>query len=60
MNTKLIGKYYSLEGFEWEDIPKFAIITGKNGVGKSQFLDLILNTARGHLRNSENEANSHH
>lgn len=32
--------YLSIQaGFEWKDIPKFAIITGINGVGKTQLLD---------------------
>ena len=32
--------YLSIQaGFEWKDIPNFAIITGINGVGKTQLLD---------------------
>ena len=29
------------EGFEWNDIPPFAVITGVNGVGKTQLLEVI-------------------
>lgn len=45
MNTislKLISRYKSLQdGFEWNDIPPFAVITGVNGVGKTQLLEVI-------------------
>ncbi len=44
MNIKFTGKYKSLNNFEWLDIPRFAVITGPNGTGKSQLLDLIYNT----------------
>ncbi|MGL5722002.1 MAG: hypothetical protein ACRCY4_06365 [Brevinema sp.] len=27
------------QGMEWEDIPNFVVITGKNGTGKSQLLE---------------------
>ena len=37
-----MSQYKSLqEGFEWNDIPPFAVITGVNGVGKSQLLEVI-------------------
>lgn len=36
------GSYKSIEApFEWTDIPKFALITGENGTGKSQLLELL-------------------
>jgi len=35
------GKYKSLTSFTWSHIPKFVIITGPNGTGKSQLLELI-------------------
>lgn len=41
MNIKIKVKYKSLNPFEWNDIPKFAILTGPNGVGKSQILNLV-------------------
>jgi ABC-type ATPase involved in cell division len=44
MNIKFEGKYKSITPFEWNDIPKFIVITGPNGTGKSQILELIYNT----------------
>ncbi len=44
MDIKFTGKYKSITAFEWSDIPKFAVITGPNGTGKSQLLKLIYNT----------------
>ena len=42
INLKLPSRYKSLqEGFVWSDIPSFAVITGVNGVGKSQLLEAI-------------------
>ena len=42
INIKLLYRYKSLqEGFEWNDIPSFAVITGVNGVGKTQLLEVI-------------------
>ena len=42
ISLKLSSKYKSLqEGFEWKDIPSFAVITGVNGVGKTQLLEVI-------------------
>lgn len=41
MNLKFTGRYKSLKDFEWNNIPKLAIITGLNGAGKSQLLELI-------------------
>lgn len=42
ITIKLNTRYKSLqEGFEWKDIPSFAVITGVNGVGKSQLLEVI-------------------
>jgi ABC-type cobalamin/Fe3+-siderophores transport system ATPase subunit len=41
MNIKFTGKYKSLKDFEWGNIPKFVTITGLNGAGKSQLLELI-------------------
>ncbi len=38
------GKYKSITSFIWNDIPNFVVITGPNGTGKSQLLDLIHNT----------------
>lgn len=42
ISLKLSSRYKSLqEGFEWSDIPPFAVITGVNGVGKTQLLEVI-------------------
>ena len=42
ISLKLNQRYKSLqEGFEWNDIPSFAVITGINGVGKTQLLEVI-------------------
>jgi AAA15 family ATPase/GTPase len=41
MNIKFEGKYKSVEKVNWQDVPKFSVITGKNGTGKSQLLDII-------------------
>ncbi|MFH6957723.1 AAA family ATPase [Flavobacterium aquidurense] len=44
MEIKFEGKYKSITTFEWKEIPSFVVITGPNGTGKSQLLDLIFNT----------------
>ena len=42
ISLKLPIRYKSLQdGFEWNDIPPFAVITGVNGVGKTQLLEAI-------------------
>ena len=42
ISLRLKSRYKSLqEGFEWNDIPSFAVITGVNGVGKTQLLEVI-------------------
>lgn len=42
ISLKLSSRYKSLQqGFEWNDIPSFAVITGVNGVGKTQLLEVI-------------------
>jgi len=35
------GKYKSISSLEWRDIPDFVVVTGKNGSGKTQLLELI-------------------
>ena len=36
------GQFFkSLTSFKWADIPPFAVITGRNGVGKTQLLELL-------------------
>lgn len=44
MEIKFEGKYKSITSFDWTEIPDFVVITGPNGTGKSQLLDLIYNT----------------
>ncbi|GMO62644.1 MAG: hypothetical protein Ta2D_09190 [Rickettsiales bacterium] len=45
MNIKVLDDFKSLKkDDEWNDIPKFAVLTGKNGTGKSQLLDICGNT----------------
>jgi AAA15 family ATPase/GTPase len=41
MNVLFTGNYKSLNNFDWIDIPQLAILTGLNGSGKSQLLELI-------------------
>lgn len=42
ISLRLPVRYKSLQnGFEWNDIPPFAVITGVNGVGKTQLLEAI-------------------
>ncbi|WP_103071833.1 ATP-binding protein [Aquimarina sediminis] len=35
------GKYKSIGQLEWKDIPDFSVITGVNGSGKTQLLELV-------------------
>jgi predicted ATPase len=44
MEISFDSKYKSITSFNWKDIPDFVVITGPNGTGKSQLLDLIYNT----------------
>ena len=41
MKISIIKKYKGLTPFETPDLPDFVILTGKNGSGKSQFLELL-------------------
>lgn len=41
MDIKFTGKYKSITPFEWFNIPNFVVITGRNGSGKSQLLELL-------------------
>jgi predicted ATPase len=41
MKISIIGIYKSLHPFICEQLPKLTVITGKNGSGKSQLIDLI-------------------
>lgn len=41
MKIKVTGEYKSLRDFESEKLPDFTVITGKNGSGKTQLLELL-------------------
>jgi AAA15 family ATPase/GTPase len=41
MDISFSGTYRSLDSFIVEGLPKFCIITGLNGTGKTQFLELV-------------------
>lgn len=42
INIKTTASYLSIQkGFEWNDIPQFAIITGVNGAGKTHLLSVM-------------------
>jgi AAA15 family ATPase/GTPase len=41
MDISFSGTYKSLDSFIVEGLPKFCIITGPNGTGKTQFLELV-------------------
>lgn len=42
MDFKLTkGKYKSIDSLDWANIPELSVITGKNGSGKTQLLELI-------------------
>lgn len=46
MNIQLVaGKYKSISSLSWYDIPAFAVVTGPNGSGKTQLLELIAHAA---------------
>lgn len=40
-SLRLPSKYQALSVFEWAGIPRFAVIAGANGVGKTQLLELL-------------------
>lgn len=41
MDIRIRGQYLSIGDWEWNDIPRFAVITGLNGAGKSQLLEIL-------------------
>jgi energy-coupling factor transporter ATP-binding protein EcfA2 len=41
------GRYKSIERLTWANIPPFAVLTGINGSGKSQLLELLANKLSG-------------
>jgi len=44
MDISFHGKFKSITSFNWLDVPSFVVITGPNGTGKSQLLELIYGT----------------
>lgn len=55
MNISFKGKYKSLETFELNNIPSLMVLTGLNGVGKSQLLRLIKNHCYNGINDSRNK-----
>ena len=48
------GTYKSIKSLKWDNIPDFVVVTGKNGSGKTQLLELInhqLGTDQNHKNN---------
>jgi predicted ATPase len=41
MDIRARGRFLSIEDWEWHNIPHFAVITGLNGAGKSQLLEML-------------------
>lgn len=41
MNIRITGTYRSISEMEWCDVPPLAILSGENGVGKSQLLEVL-------------------
>jgi energy-coupling factor transporter ATP-binding protein EcfA2 len=35
------GQYKSIKSLQWKEIPEFVVVTGKNGSGKTQLLELL-------------------
>ncbi|MBL7858118.1 MAG: ATP-binding protein [Cyclobacteriaceae bacterium] len=53
MNIAFKGKHKSIREFEWIDVPKLAVVTGLNGSGKSQLLELV-HSAYSHVSSDKN------
>ncbi len=49
MIIKFQGEHKSLKTFESENLDDFSVITGKNGCGKSQLIELIALKANNQL-----------
>lgn len=44
MKITFVGQHGSVSDITWENVPLFAVLTGVNGAGKSQLLEVIANT----------------
>lgn len=44
INIKFSGQHGSIGELTWAAVPQFAVLTGKNGAGKSQLLEVIART----------------
>jgi hypothetical protein len=44
IDIRIEGQYGSISDLEWLDVPPFAVVTGVNGTGKSQLLEVIART----------------
>jgi energy-coupling factor transporter ATP-binding protein EcfA2 len=44
MDITFAGHFKSIRPFEWKNLPMFSILTGTNGSGKSQLLQLLYDT----------------
>jgi predicted ATPase len=51
-------RYKSIQQLSWEGIPPFAILTGRNGSGKSQLLEFLALRLTGAARHQSQEAQS--
>ena len=54
LDSHLKKKYPQLKNFQWDEIPMFSVITGKNGSGKSTILEMIQNDITNLLTPDEN------
>jgi hypothetical protein len=41
ITIRIEGQHGSISNLEWPDVPPFAVITGVNGAGKSQLLEVL-------------------
>ncbi len=60
MDFELIsGKYKSISQLMWRNIPKFVVVTGKNGSGKTQILELLnFHFGTDHQKQANSQRNS--
>jgi predicted ATPase len=43
MKIRFVSNHRALTEFVWSDVPELVVLTGKNGVGKSQALVALYN-----------------